>query len=305
LLTFFLACLCIFLSTETVSADQWILSKVETFDSDAELKHGQTFGEAGWLTATLRGKGSITISNGFAHFRTPNFPDSALLRVTDSLPREYRLRVRLGRIDYDTANYDAGDLANPGFKYKSAAKGGGLENGFYWITLTDRLVEENSGEDWWHRYRKVVIDSDDHKGVQFPVYMVYMNPDLDRSVGDWTGGRPHLLRTWSNGRWHSGAWDWEAAFNYRPDAYYEVEIEKAAGKLILRAFDGSGGLIAETAPVDQNDVYSMGVHDSGVEYAYVGEPHIDSYKGEAYVDSISLWQLDSKAHETPRKTGGE
>lgn len=261
----------------------WVLHRSESFGGDTTLSDGNTLGEAGWLTATLRGEGTISLAGGLARIETPDFRDSALLRITESLPPNVKIRVRLGEVDYGLDNYEPEDSEALDFKYR----GGWKENGFYWLALTDRLVESDSGEDWWHRYRKVVIDSDDHNGVQLPVYMVYMNPDLDRTQGDWTGGVDDLLRTWKEGTWRIDSWS--VAFAYEPLAFYEIEFERLDGLVVMRAFDAEGNLIEETTPVDVDDIYGMGKQVSLEEFAYVGEPHVDSYEGEAYVDTISMW----------------
>ena len=45
-------------------------------------------------------------------------------------------------------------------------------------------------------------------------------------------------------------------------------------------------MIEEPTPVNLGDIYAM---SGQVSYAYVGEPHIDSYEGAAFIDVISLW----------------
>lgn len=279
-----------------VHAADWVLHRQETFDFDATLADGQRWGDQGWLLASIRNAGGIAVTNGVARFETPEFPDSALIRVFESLPAEYRIRVRVGLVDYGYANYEAGDYLDAAFKYnRIGTSSQWVENGFYWLTLTDRAVEPGSGEDWWHRYRKVVIDSDDHLNsngsvhTERPLYMVYMNPDLDRESGDWTSGQSELLRTWSGGAWHTGTWNWEVAFQYSAAAWYVVEIEKSGGQLTLRVFDDALTPIELADPVDLDLIYGMGAQASTHEFAYVGEPHVDSYEGEAQVDEILLY----------------
>jgi hypothetical protein len=281
----------------------WVLHRQETFDTAAVLQDRERIGQQGWLITRLRNGGSITVAGGRARFETPDFPDSALIRVFESLPAEYRVRVHVGLVDYGYENYETADYQNPAFKY-NRLEGSSLwvENGFYWLTLTDRAVEADSGEDWWHRYRKMVMDSDDHLNgygtvhTERPLYMVYMNPDLDRSSGDWSSGVPNLLRTWSAGIWHTSTWNWEVAFQYSDVAWYQVEVEKSNGLLHLRVYDDLNVPIELADPVDLDLIYGMGVQASELEYAYVGEPHVDSYEGEAHVDEILLWvnaEMDS------------
>jgi len=289
-----LASLVVCLSS-AVSAE-WALLHEETFDFKEELRDRQTFGDDGWLSVRLRGKGAkITVRDGAAHFQTPDFRDSALIRLTKSLPDEYRLRAKVGRVDYDISNYERpDDFDAPEFKYEWPKY---IENGFYWLTLTDRLVQPNSGEEFWHRFRKVVIDSDDHVGVPKPVYMAYMDPepdpkyDREKAEPAWIKGVPGMLRCWDGKNWHTSRWNWEVAFNYEDTEWYSVEIEKTDCHLIMRAYDSSGKLIPgmETTPVALDKIFGMGENATKHEWAYIGEPHVDSYEGEAWVDEICLW----------------
>lgn len=267
------------------SGREWVLLHEETFDDSQEIDDKATFSDKGWLTARLRGNGTITLADGLAHFETPGFRDSALLQITSTMPAEYKVRVRLGQVRYGIRNYSDADFNSKGFKYNRRY----LENGFYWLAVTDRLIEETSGEDWWHRYRKIVIDSDDHLGERLPVYMVYMNPALNRSRGDWIGGQPNLLRCWSKGKWFTGKEDWKPAFHYKEKDWYVVELEKGSEHLVMRVQSDDGTMIQETTPVSLDRVYGMGKNGSEFEYVYVGEPHIDSYKGDAFVDDIKLF----------------
>jgi endonuclease/exonuclease/phosphatase family metal-dependent hydrolase len=266
------------------SAQNWKVIYDEKFSNGANIHDGQSFGTDGWLTASIRNGGSITDKDGGAYFETKQFQGSALIRISNSLPKEYKLSVVLGKIRYGIDRYEEFDFFTKGFKYNKKY----LENGFYWIALTDRLVEQDSGEDWWHRYRKVVIDCDDHINEKNPVYMVYMNPDLDRNGGDWTGGQSTLLRCWSNGKWVTKEDNWEVAFRYNERSWYRVEIEKVDNHMTFRAIAEDGTIITESAPVHVDDIYGMGKQASKEEFAYIGEPHVDSYKGDAIVKQITL-----------------
>jgi hypothetical protein len=275
----------LFLAARPAGAQvQWISVHSESFDGAGQLQNG-TFGSGGWLTTTCRGNGYINLGGGQAQFVSPDFRDSTLLRITESLPDEYKIRVKLGQVHFNYQSYTSADFNAPDFKYDRTY----AENGFYWLTLTDRQVEPTSGEDWWHRYRKIVIDSDDHTGERLPTYMVYMNPNLDRSSGDWTNGQANLLRCWSQGQYHTGPWDWEPAFHYAENSGYTVELEKYQHTLTMRVFDAGGAIIEQSNPVNLDLIYAMGSQASPLEYAYIGEPHIDSYEGYAYVDDIQLF----------------
>ncbi|MFC1827193.1 hypothetical protein ACFLZQ_04610 [Thermodesulfobacteriota bacterium] len=267
------------------AVEDWMLVRSEDFSSKQQLSNLETFGDKGWLTARIRNEGKITIKDGFAHFETHDFQDSALIRITESLPENYKIRVKLGKVHFNLSNYEDVDYNAADFKYNRRW----VENGFYWLTVTDRLVEDSSGEDWWHRYRKIVIDSDDHSGERLPLYMVYMNPDLDRSTGNWISGQGELLRTWSGDMWHTRLDNWEVAHRFSEEAWYTVELEKTGSHLVMRLFSSEGVALVETSPVSLNLIYGMGKNASEAEYAYIGEPHVDSYEGDAYVDKIELY----------------
>jgi len=86
----------------------------------------------------------------------------------------------------------------------------------------------------------------------------------------WTGGQSTLLRCWSDEKWVTTEDYWKVAFRYDEHSWYTVEIEKINNHVTFRAFTENGTLITESAPV------------------HVGEPHIDSYKGDARVKPITL-----------------
>lgn len=100
-----------------------------------------------------------------------------------------------------------------------------------------------------------------------------------------------MLRCWDGKVWHKTKWNWERAFTYQEDQWYSVEIEKSAGALVMRGFDSRGTLLEgmETVPVPLDEIFGMGKAATKDEWAYIGEPHVDSYKGEAWVDEIQLW----------------
>ncbi len=274
----------------------WQLLHQETFDTPLTLVDGQTFGEDGWLTANLRGAGaSIVVERGAARLVSENFSDSVLIRLTEQLPAEYRLSVKVGRMAYEKQHYEhPEDFDDPAFKYKWPDY---IENGFYWLTISSRLISPDSGEEFWHRYRKAVIDSNDHVGVERGTYFIYMDPDphpnydRDKDEPRWVNGVPGLLKCWDGKVWQTGKWNWEVAFTYEPDAWYHVEIEKNDGHLIMRAYDADGTLLPglETTPVPLDDIFGMGENASEEEWGYIGEPHVDSYEGSACLDDIQLW----------------
>ncbi len=257
----------------------WVISNQENFDSVASIQSNVPFGMGGWLTPHYVNGGQITIENQEAHFQTPLFEQAALLRSTNILPSQYKIRAKVGRVNYDVTSYTSADINNPLFN----THGGDYENGFYWLVISDAVCTGTQcQESWWHYHRKVNMDSDDHlesgTRVVHPFYMVYMAPETN-SMGN-------LLRTWSGGSWHTYSWNWEVAQTYDPNAYYYVEFEKSNNAIIERLYDSGLNLLEETTPVPLNLIYAMG---NPAEYLYIGEPHSDDYKGDAWVDEITLW----------------
>ena len=99
----------LFVAAVPAGADDWVVYKHETFDSPAIFSNLDTFGDDNWLTAEIRNDAIITVSNGMAHFLTVDFPGQALIRITDTLPDEYKIRVRLGNVNFSYLDYEAYD----------------------------------------------------------------------------------------------------------------------------------------------------------------------------------------------------
>jgi len=256
----------------------------EDFSGSYEAFDGQSLGTDGWLVFQLIDGGRIVVDNGYAHLETPDFWNAALIRSTDIMPDEYRIRTKIGHINYDLANYEQADYDSPDFN----DHGGYYENGVYFLTLTDDTCSGSQcAEEWWHYHRKMVIDVDNHLnygggGETFhPVYMVYMAPETN------SGG--NLLRTWDGAVWDESAWNWNVAYTYEYDTWYYAELEKADGYIVLRLYDEFGIIIEETTPVSLDKVNAM---TESLEYLYVGEPHTDDYEGDVRIDEITLMVPD-------------
>ena len=264
----------------------WQVEYQENFDSNFTAVDGQTFGQDNWLIFQLINGGAITIANGYAQLNANEFQMAALIRSAGWLPSEYKLRTKIGYINYDLSNYTQADTSNPSFN----KHGGYLENGMYFLTVTDDTCSGSEcAEMWWHYHRKMVIDIDNHLNsgggeTVHPIYMVYMAPQTN------SGG--NLLRTWTGSFWDTSAWNWNVAATYSYNSWYYAEMEKRDGLLTLRLYDGNKNLIEETDPVSISLVHQMG---NPAEYLYVGEPHTDDYKGDVRIDEITLLLYDSVA----------
>jgi hypothetical protein len=258
----------------------WTILYQENFDTDYEAVNGQTFGSDSWLTYQLINDGVITVANGYAQLNAPDFWNTALIRSTDILPPEFRIRTKIGYINYDLTNYEQADYDDPDFNDHS----GHYENGMYFLTLTDDTCSGNEcAEEWWHFHRKMVIDVDNHinwggGGETFhPVYMVYLAPETH------SGG--NYIRSWDGVAWDESYDNWNVAYTYEYDTWYYAEVEKINDSLILRLYDESRNIIEETAPVSLDKIFAM---DDPVEYLYLGEPHTDDYEGDVRIDEITL-----------------
>ena len=264
----------------------WQVVYQENFDSSFNAVDGQTFGEDDWLMFQLINGGAITIANGYAQLNANEFQMAGLIRSTNWLPSDYKLRTKIGYINYDLSNYTQADTSDPSFN----KHGGYLENGMYFLTVTDDTCSGNQcAEMWWHYHRKMVIDIDNHLNsgggeTVHPIYMVYMAPQTN------SGG--NLLRTWTGSFWDTSAWNWNVAATYSYNSWYYAELEKHDGLLTLRLYDGNKNLIEETDPVNLALIHEM---SNPAEYLYVGEPHTDDYKGDVRIDEITLLSYDSVA----------
>ncbi|MBD3403892.1 hypothetical protein GF420_13445 [candidate division GN15 bacterium] len=258
----------------------WTPVYQENFDTPFEAQDGQTFGGDDWLIFQLINGGRITVANGYAQLNAPDFWNAALIRSTDILPPEYKIRTKIGYINYDLTNYEQADYDHPDFEDHN----GYYENGMYFLTVTnDTCVGNECAEYWWHYHRKMVIDVDNHLnygggGETFhPIYMVYMDPATN------SGG--NLLRTWDGNVWDSSAWNWNVAHTYNYDTWYYAELEKRDGHITLRLYDENKQIIEAPPSVAFEYVFAM---DDPTEYLYVGEPHTDDYEGDVRIDEITL-----------------
>ena len=283
------------MSASAFNDSGWVVQYQEDFDTDFEASDGQVFGTDGWLVFQLINGGAITVANGYAWLNAPDFWNADLIRSTEILPDEYKLRTKIGYINYDLANYEQADYDHPDFN----THGGYYENGMYFLTITDDTCSGNEcAEDWWHYHRKMVIDVDNHlnrpSGETFhPVFMVYMAPETN------SGG--NLLRTWDGSAWDDTEWNWNVAYTYEYDTWYYAELEKKDDQIILRLYDDNQEILEETTPVSLDQVFAMDVPG----YLYLGEPHTDDYEGDVRIDEITLLKVDigSAVDDAPDDAG--
>jgi len=258
----------------------WEVLYQETFDGIHTAVDGETYGTNDWLTFQVINGGEISIDNGYALVNTPDWWNAALIHSTNTLPDEYKIRSKVGYIDYEWESY-SGELMNwNGIEWYNQN-----ENGIYLLTITDDLCDgvingpDMCSELWWHYHRKMVIDVDDHDGeANHPLYMVWMDP-IEAPWEDGGNG----LHCWSSGLW-SPIHNWDVAHYYDSTQWYVAELEKKDGDIILRLYDQNENILEETTPVSWSSVAYNDVPD----YMYVGEPHADDYEGSARIDDITL-----------------
>jgi len=257
----------------------WDTLYLEQFNTPFEAADGQTFGTDNWLIFQLMNGGAITVANGYAQLNAPDFYNAGLIRSTHTLPDEYKIRTKIGYINYDLTNYEQADYDDPNFDSHS----GYYENGMYFLTVTnDTCVGNECAEGWWHYHRKMVIDVDNHVngggGETFhPVFMVYMAPETN------SGG--NLLRTWTGTAWDSSAWNWNVAYTYQYNSWYYAELERKDGRFTLRLYDENKNILQAPTPVAFDKIFAI---NDPLEFLYLGEPHTDDYEGDVRLDEITL-----------------
>lgn len=266
---------------------EWELVCTETFDTAYTAENNTTFGTSNCFTYRLINGGSIEVDNGYATLTTAHFDEAALIRSTDTLPDQYKIRIKVGMIHYDLENYDDGDTLNPNFDDHN----GLYENGVYFITVTDdTCAGVECSEYWWHYHRKMVIDVDNHINygtedtTNHPIFMVYMDPDTVDAEG-----AGNYLRTWDGAAWDSSAWNWNVAYTYDTLLWYYAEVEKWNDSVTLRLLDADGDTLVAPVSIHVDNIFGMGAQDT-LGWLYIGEPHYDDYKGNVRFDEISLWR---------------
>lgn len=275
----------------------WTLQYEETFDSEFEGANNMNFGTDNWLTMRLTGGTSgISVAGGYAQVNSPQFSDVALIRTTDTLPSEYKMRLKIGHINYDLSNYEQADIEDPNFDSHE----GLLENGCYWLTIAeDTCYQTECAEAWWHLNRKLVIDVDNHLEslspdveIVHPLYMVSLGQNVHSGM-NW-------LQCWDTtgtGTWDYSEWNWLVAYTYALSTWYYAEIERSDGYYTLRFYDGLKNLIEETTPIAASTLDGYGAPDWG----FTGEPHSDDYEGDCRVDEIQLFVPEQSQGQAARR----
>lgn len=241
----------------------------EDFSKSIEVKNGGSFGPDGFLTFELYRGGTFSIpGNGWAEQKSNSYRDSAFIRSTAPLPDTYKISVVVGGIDYGLENI-AGLPPDPEYP-----EGPQNENGCYLLAITDELPAGHHTNTWWHQHRKAVIDVDNNvwgHGMPNPVFMVYFDRanklhSLDAGTGKWTD-------------------QWLSAFNYNPQDWYKVEIEKTNRQFILSLYNEKGRLL-KRGSVNLPDVWQE--DSSGHDYLVVGDPHENYYQGSMKIRAIAV-----------------
>jgi hypothetical protein len=216
----------------------------------------------------FRGGTFIIEGSGTAWQLSESYRDSAIIRSTRPLPRTYTIRVVVGAIDYELEHVRRLPR-DPAY-----AEGPETQNGCYLLTITDTAPTEHYMNDWWHRHRKVVIDVDNNvwgSGMPHPIFMVYF--DDQNKLVSWDGRKVGWEQAWRKG------------VEYRPDAWYVVDIQRTDTKYTLSVSDEAGTLLARGS-VLLGDVWHA--TDGSPDYFALGDPHENYYQGSMKVRSISL-----------------
>jgi hypothetical protein len=243
---------------------------VEDFTQSMAAQPGKPFGPQGAFTFELHRNGTFIINghSGYAWEKSDSYKDSAFIRSTQRLPKNYKITITVGDIDYDLDKI-SGLGQDPEYP-----EGPPNENGCYLLTITDELPQGHHTNIWWHQHRKVVIDVDNniwgHGGIN-PIFMVYFNSDNKLQALDG-----------SDSQWHD---QWASALTYDASGWYKVEIQKTNSHFILSVYNKEYKLI-KRGIVALKDVW----HGGGdyPEYFVVGDPHENYYQGSVKIDQVIL-----------------
>ena len=302
------------------------------------------FGNNNWLTAELYSRDNdreITdfinfvddpsgIDNTVLKLSTLKHTDGAIIRSSQSLPKNYRISLKVGFPQYgdgeDGLNgYDIGDeLAEPWGEQLATS-----ENGFYWLSILDSQPKPHNNT-WIHHHRKFVIDSDNHNPPWMEIYngdnfessgknpIMVIAPDGTRTP-DIRNGSPFI--SFAADTWQASG-KVRAIDSYLPNEWYQVTFTRidniytfkiegnfkhsgnmtyassidAAEKCIWHYNQTSEDLNPDCVNndffVDLGEQFPFWPQSSGFDdFFMLGDPHINYYEGHVYYDDIQLIEL--------------
>jgi len=186
------------------------LSKFKSF------RKSYTYGQNGWLTVELYGRdsdkdgipesgGKFVEENGTAKIISTLHTDAAIIRSTDKLPSKYKIELTVSNVNfggekngnwnYDNKfnGYDSSDGNESAGPWENGSAT--IENGLYFLCITDYANPAPHNNVFIHHHRKFVIDTDNNNEDGYTWSKVW-DVNTGRAVTD---GSHYLNLLWLDG----------------------------------------------------------------------------------------------------------
>jgi len=288
------------------------------------FRSSSRLGQDGWLELQSYSRETSAASDGLAEIvtdptnpknhvlriRSPRHTDATVLRSAGPLPPVYRICARVGYPSFGSSvsekqnGYLGTERAEPWLDMSSV-----YENGFYWLAILDSEPSPHNNV-YIHHHRKVVIDSDNNdypddqikggawsyiwNGKEFlqtgrhMINMFALDRDHRETVYNYDRtGQPFV--GYSAGKWNVEAevQQVRAVDAYLDNKWYEVCIARTTETYTLK-IEGDfqyGGKQNYEASLPVAKVFHA---DGFPDYFMLGDPHVNFYRGEMYVDDVRL-----------------
>lgn len=283
--------------------DGWLGLELYARDHDNDGVISATDGDPAFTAVTSDGTPALRLD-------TPRHTDAGVVHNSRPLPRFYRVELRVGRPHFTLAELDGSELGGP---WSDAAQG----NGLYLLAILDAMPVPHNNT-WIHPRKIVSIDSfvtptiARASGWAGPVNVEYMGlrdyeaSDAVARANDFVYYL-HCLGG-EDSRWHP---DNRPVCGYRPDAWYEVTIERNTVGFelsIAGRFDGESHerVVRGSIAFDEGMVWhgnrpgepepdfatNPATWPSGghPHYFVFGVPHINWYRGHALFADLRLYE---------------
>ncbi len=253
-------------------------------------------------------------SNKVLKIATPDHTDGVVLRSKHPLPKNYRIKLRIGHAQYgdDTKlnGYDIGnETAEPWVDASSVG-----HNGFYWLAILDTEPKPHNNV-WIHHHRKFVIDSWNRKEHINTVNVIALNGLTETHE---RFGKKFIS-------YQDNKWKYQSDIPmdyYLPNEWYDVEFTRTnlfyqfsisgnfryggkttySSKIDFRKYCvfhyNQSAEEQEKNCVDNRALTFAGksfpswpINSAYADYFMLGEPHINYYEGSVLIDNISLEEL--------------
>jgi len=329
---------------------QTFLASLRSFRS---FRKSFTYGDDGWITVELYGRdndkdgipetgGQFVNERGKAKLVSTSHYDGAILRSTRPLPSRYRIEVTVSNIDFGGRRggsweylgklngYDGNESSAP-WRFSDqdiTPIPAVVENGLYFLCITDYERPAPHNNVFIHHHRKVVMDNDNN----VPAWSSVWNHNL---WGPENEGSQYVSMIWLNGETFGSPWTGNRHFSYTPGGFqngpifvdqylygetyiFAIERDVDAYTLSVTGRFARGGQRTYTArkpfrdkpvtwhynqtaqeygPDNYDEVVTFGgkpLHTWPQGSVYpdhflLGDPHINFYEGTAEFDDLALY----------------